>query len=107
MRMRTVIIGASGNVGTALLRNLSNRGDPGIVVGVCRRPPPARPPYDIATWHAIDVADADAAQRLAAVLRPVSRASEICPLAASRPAHWWPRVLPGGGHETAQHRAGP
>ena len=70
MRMRTVIIGASGNVGTALLRNLSNRGDPGIVVGVCRRPPPARPPYDIATWHAIDVADANAAQQLSAVLRP-------------------------------------
>ena len=70
MRMRTVIIGASGNVGTALLRNLSNRADPGIVVGICRRPPPAHPPYDIASWHAIDIAEADAAQQLEAVLRP-------------------------------------
>jgi hypothetical protein len=32
----------------------------------------------------------------------VSRATEICPPAASRPAHRWPRVLPGGGHETAR-----
>ena len=70
MGMRTVIVGASGNVGTALLRNLSNRADPGIVVGICRRPPPAHPPYDIASWHAIDVAEADAAQQLEAVLRP-------------------------------------
>jgi len=70
MRMRTVIIGASGNVGTALLKNLSNRADPGIVVGICRRPPPAHPPYDIASWHAIDIAEADAAQQLEAVLRP-------------------------------------
>ena len=36
----------------------------------------------------------------------LSRANEICPPAASGPAHWWPRVLPGGGHETAQHRPG-
>ena len=64
MRMRTVIIGASGNVGTALLKNLSNRADPGIVVGICRRPPPAHPPYDIASWHAIDIAEADAAHQL-------------------------------------------
>lgn len=70
MRMRTVIIGASGNVGTALLKNLSNRADPGIVVGICRRPPPAHPPYDIASWHAIDIAEADAAHQLEAVLRP-------------------------------------
>jgi hypothetical protein len=34
--------------------------------------------------------------------RLVSRATEICPPAAGRPAHWWPRVLPGGGQETAQ-----
>jgi UDP-glucose 4-epimerase len=70
MSMRTVIIGASGNVGTALLKNLSKQADPGDVVGVCRRPPPARPPYDIASWHAIDVAGNDAARRLAAVLHP-------------------------------------
>jgi hypothetical protein len=31
----------------------------------------------------------------------------FCPPAASRPARWWPRILPDGGHETAQGRRGP
>ncbi|VTR77953.1 NAD-dependent epimerase/dehydratase family protein [Cellulomonas hominis] len=55
--MRVVVIGASGNVGTALLRRL--RGDDIVtsVVGVVRRapqgPPPA--PYDTVDWHAVDI----------------------------------------------------
>ena len=36
----------------------------------------------------------------------VSRDTGFCPPAASRPAHWWPRVLPVGGHETARRRPG-
>jgi UDP-glucose 4-epimerase len=46
--MRIVVVGASGNVGTAILRRL--RAEPGVddVVGVARRLPPvnAGPPYD-------------------------------------------------------------
>jgi nucleoside-diphosphate-sugar epimerase len=52
--MRVVIIGASGNAGTALLRRL--RQEPDIsVAGVVRRLPPAEPPYDGVDWHAHDI----------------------------------------------------
>jgi nucleoside-diphosphate-sugar epimerase len=58
--MRVVVIGASGNLGTALLRLL--RDDPVVtsVVAVARRVPPASvgwapPPYDRAEWHGADL----------------------------------------------------
>jgi nucleoside-diphosphate-sugar epimerase len=55
--MRVVVIGASGNVGTGVLRRL--REDPTVtsLVGVVRRTPqgPPPPPYDTAEWHAVDV----------------------------------------------------
>ena len=31
----------------------------------------------------------------------MSRDIGFCPLAAMKPAHWWPPFLPTGGHETA------
>lgn len=68
--MRIVIVGASGNVGTALLRELAGRSSGDPVVGVCRRLPPRRPPYDIARWTGVDVSRPDAAGALASVLRP-------------------------------------
>ena len=68
--MRIVIVGASGNVGTALLRNLARRSDRGPVIGICRRPPTAERPYDIATWRSVDVADPRAADELTALLQP-------------------------------------
>lgn len=68
--MRIVIIGASGNVGTALLRELATRADIGPVLGVCRRPPPPRGPYGIAEWARVDVSVPGAADALTAVLRP-------------------------------------
>jgi nucleoside-diphosphate-sugar epimerase len=52
--VRIVVTGASGNVGTALLRRAAEAGDV-TVTGICRRPPPAVPPYDRATWIACDV----------------------------------------------------
>ncbi|WP_421734473.1 NAD-dependent epimerase/dehydratase family protein [Cellulomonas sp.] len=64
--MRVVVVGASGNVGTALLRRFAD--DPTVtsVVGVARRvprrPPPA--PYAAATWIACDVAAPTAADVL-------------------------------------------
>ncbi|MDV8001367.1 NAD-dependent epimerase/dehydratase family protein [Rhodococcus sp. IEGM 1408] len=57
--MRLVVTGASGNVGTALLRRLVADGH--SVVGVCRRIPPATDPYDSAEWHSVDLSSASAA----------------------------------------------
>ncbi|UNK45529.1 NAD-dependent epimerase/dehydratase family protein [Arthrobacter sulfonylureivorans] len=68
--MRIAVVGASGNVGTALLRRLhaaqSERADDLEIVGIARRvPDAARAPYDGVTWVALDVASGDARQRLA------------------------------------------
>jgi nucleoside-diphosphate-sugar epimerase len=61
--MRVVIVGATGNVGTALLRRL--RAEPDVdVVGVVRRLPPAEEPYDSAQWHSCDVGAEGAAEQL-------------------------------------------
>lgn len=68
--MRIVVIGASGNVGTAVLRWLAEQNPVGPVVGVCRRPPPRCPPYDVARWAGVDVSRPDADAELAALLRP-------------------------------------
>ena len=69
--MRVAVVGASGNVGTALLRQL--RDDPAItsVVGIARRPPPRAvldaddlpAPYDVASWTRCDVAAPGADER--------------------------------------------
>ncbi len=64
--MRIVVTGASGNLGTALLRRLAP--EPHEVVGIARRPPTdAGAPYDQASWVALDLAEPDAE----AALRPV------------------------------------
>lgn len=57
--MRIVVTGATGNIGTSVLRRL--RADPAVrqLVGVARRRPPAAPPKT--TWLAADVARADLA----------------------------------------------
>jgi nucleoside-diphosphate-sugar epimerase len=64
--MRVVIVGATGNAGTALLRRL--RSEPDIeLAGVARRTPAPEPPYDRVEWHACDVGAPDAPAALAAV----------------------------------------
>jgi len=69
--MRIAIVGATGNMGTALLRRIrtaQREGYPGglEVVGVVRRLPDATArPYNAASWHAVDVSAGDAADRLA------------------------------------------
>jgi UDP-glucose 4-epimerase len=64
--MRVVIVGASGNSGTALLRRL--RSEPDLdLAGVCRRPPAPSGPYADVVWHAIDIGSDDATDRLADV----------------------------------------
>jgi UDP-glucose 4-epimerase len=61
--MRIVIVGASGNVGTALLRVLSADGSHQLV-GVARRRPANDFPYGTADWHALDVSQDSAAKSL-------------------------------------------
>src|SRR5919204_5989436 len=61
--MRIVITGASGNVGTALLRLLTGDSTHHIV-GVTRRKPPAVAPYSGVTWIACDIGGRDAAVHL-------------------------------------------
>jgi nucleoside-diphosphate-sugar epimerase len=68
--LRLLITGASGNIGTALLRRLA--ADPRVseVHGVCRRlPDPAAPPYAAATWHSFDLAQPAVVPALAERMR--------------------------------------
>lgn len=66
--MRIVVTGASGNVGTALLRQLT---DPDLghdVAGVVRRPPRPVGVYRDVHWHEMDLAAPDAATQLRPIL---------------------------------------
>ncbi len=67
--MRVIVVGASGNVGTAVLRRLG--GEPGTrLVGVARRRPPKVEPYDrVESWHTIDVAEGGATEALTQAMR--------------------------------------
>jgi len=69
--MRVVVTGATGNVGTALLRWLADAPDVDSVVGIARRAPErgTEPAYDRADWQRLDLADPDAADRLAGIIR--------------------------------------
>ncbi|MFC4615072.1 NAD-dependent epimerase/dehydratase family protein [Cellulomonas algicola] len=55
--MRVVVVGASGNVGTAVLRRLRDDGTVTSVVGIARRTPRTTPPppYDVASWVPVDI----------------------------------------------------
>ncbi|WP_378148118.1 NAD-dependent epimerase/dehydratase family protein [Cnuibacter sp. UC19_7] len=61
--MRIVIVGASGNLGTAIQRRLLDGGHD--VVGVSRRQPTADEPYSSTQWREVDVTRADARRLLA------------------------------------------
>ncbi|WP_459546609.1 NAD-dependent epimerase/dehydratase family protein [Nocardia sp. X0981] len=62
--MKVVVTGASGNVGTALLRTLC--GPDREVVGVTRRRPPAAEPYSRARWIECDIGEPGAEAALEA-----------------------------------------
>lgn len=62
--MRIVITGASGNVGTALIRQLDHEGGHELI-GVARRTPPDIEPYGSVRWVSLDLAAAEAPDRLA------------------------------------------
>lgn len=57
--LRVVVTGASGNVGTAVLRALRARHPQWQVVGIARRPPGpgAGEPYDTVDWRPLDLSD--------------------------------------------------
>ena len=71
--MRVAVIGATGNVGTAVLRRLADaRTERGglEVVGIARRmPEPEQPPYNDVEWHSIDVGDRASVPALTEALR--------------------------------------
>jgi UDP-glucose 4-epimerase len=65
--MKVVVVGASGNVGSAVLRRLADEPAVTGVVGVARRVPDgaAGPPYTGVDWWSIDVGGTDATGALA------------------------------------------
>jgi nucleoside-diphosphate-sugar epimerase len=69
--VRVVVTGASGNIGTALLRWLATRAEVGDMVGVARRAPPvdAGEPYDRVAWREVDVGRGDAEGELTEAFR--------------------------------------
>lgn len=67
--LRVVVTGASGNVGTGVLRALAARVPDAQVVGVCRRPPASGRGYDWVRWYAIDLSAPNAAALLETVMR--------------------------------------
>ncbi|TQL03614.1 NAD-dependent epimerase/dehydratase family protein [Cellulomonas sp. SLBN-39] len=89
--MRVVVVGASGNVGTALLRRIAADTTITSVTGVARRVPARTPPppYDVADWVACDVgAGDDDAPTVAALARTFAGADAVVHLAwAIQPSH--------------------
>lgn len=70
--MRIAIVGATGNVGTALLRRIQESGAETELVGIARRKPATnREPYRGVTWHEIDIGRFDAPDKLAGALEGV------------------------------------
>lgn len=71
--MRVVVLGATGNVGTALLHRLQaaqTTGEVDSIVGVSRQGPDRPgPPFETVQWHPIDVTDPEAGPRLEEVMR--------------------------------------
>lgn len=67
---KIVIIGATGNVGTALIRRLADSGGSARVLGLCRRVPDSGTSlYDACEWHYCDLSSDIATPVLDNVLR--------------------------------------
>lgn len=62
---RIVVTGASGNVGSGVLRAIARQFPEAEVVGVCRRPPTVGEIYQRVQWHAIDLSSPTATAALA------------------------------------------
>ncbi|MGY1814619.1 NAD-dependent epimerase/dehydratase family protein [Blastococcus sp. SYSU D00820] len=68
--LRIAVTGASGNVGSALLRRLAGTGV-AEVRGLARRQPPEVPPYDGVRWHLGDLGETAVEEVLPAFLEGV------------------------------------
>lgn len=68
--MRIAITGASGNVGSALLRRLAERGGHDVV-GLVRRTPPEVEPFAGVEWHEVDLSRSEEAPALASAFAGV------------------------------------
>lgn len=66
--MRIVVTGATGNLGTALVRRLADEPDT-TVLGISRRAPRDQPPYDTITWTPVDISRDGAEEPLAEAFR--------------------------------------
>jgi UDP-glucose 4-epimerase len=66
--VRIVVTGASGNVGSALLRRLCSSSEHELV-GVARRPPDGGAPFDRTGWVSADLSEATSAEVLDAAFR--------------------------------------
>jgi len=95
--MRVVVVGASGNVGTAALRRFAQDSTITSVVAVARRAPQDRPPppYDLATWVSCDIGADDAADQVVTALADAfAGADAVVHLAwALQPTHDRARLL--------------
>lgn len=66
---RVVVIGATGNIGTALLRRLHREAGVAITGIARRKPDPTAAPYANVEWHTVDVGDPHAVSALVPILQ--------------------------------------
>jgi len=68
-RKKIVVTGASGNVGTGVLRALAAALPGAEIVGVCRRPPAAGAAGEAVNWHRVDLSQGSAFHDLEPTMR--------------------------------------
>jgi UDP-glucose 4-epimerase len=68
-RKKIVITGASGNVGTGVLRAFAAALPDADIVGVCRRPPAGGPAQESVRWHLVDLSTSSAFHDLEPAMR--------------------------------------
>ncbi len=66
--MRILVTGASGTLGTALLRRLAEAVPPWSITAVCRRTPPPREDPGQIDWHRLDLLEPGAQDRLTGLM---------------------------------------
>jgi UDP-glucose 4-epimerase len=62
--VKIVVVGGSGNIGTALLRRLSAEQGAHELLAAARRTPASKEPYDAARWVRLDVSDPASTQEM-------------------------------------------